>query len=1033
MPDVQGGSASGDPSQGSKQFWEGSLPPRLSRHWAGERVGAYELIERIDNDSGMGEVWRAERADQKFKRVAAIKFIKPGMDTRRLLEQFQRERQILADLKNENITVLHDAGTTEDGSPYLVMEYVTGLPIDEYCEQHRLSTRERLRLIEKLCRAVGSAHQALVAHCDLKPNNILVTRDGVPKLLDFGIAKVLKAEEAAGDSTITLAQLRLFTPSYASPEQVRSAPITTATDIYSLGVVICKVLTGKHPYDVDSNASLEAVVNTILHVGPARPSALKKGMDRDVDFIVLKCLRKEPRERYSSAAALADDISRHLAGEPIDTGNGWYVLRRTLHRYRVPLAVAAAVVLLLTAALITSLRAWQAADWQRYVATLGASSRALELYRAAEASELLDHVPQRFRQNWEWQYLVAHLDESAATLCGHTDAVLDVAFSPDGALLYSVSNDQTVGCWDIGSRRQMWSHQGHEDCVNCIAIDGAGCTIATGSADQDVRLWDARTGELLRTFENALGGSIVSLAFSSDGTKLVAGTATGDAPEGTIGIIDLSSGEVVSIPTGDYTINAIAFLPDGTTFLTGGEDGIVRRWDVSSGEELQSQEVPCWGITDIAVSPDGSRFFLGAKDHTIWTGDTKLESGVRRFARHDRSVTSLALSPDGSWLVSGSEDHAVRVSDTSTDNALRTYVGHEAAVRGVAFSADGAWLASCSADGTVKLWDAARSTRNSVLTVRSGDRDKDKYVHALAFSSDGALLVTGCRDGKLGLWNAVSGEPLCAPLVEQGGILAVVLLPDEQKLLFATGGSQEEENGVYVWDISAGWDASTDHVHKLSRITPNNRLVSRAAFSRDGRLVAITGHDETLAEIWDVRTGALAARLLGHAGPIHCLAFDQSGTLIATGSDDKTARLWDATTGSLLHTLHGHGGVVRQVTFSPDGGRIATASFDHTVRIWATASGRELQTLRGHSDVVLSVAFSPDGTRVVSGCQDHTIKVWDVTTGNDLLTLRGHDEAVHSLCFNSNGTLLASGARDGIVRLWRREKPTDSPDGRTSR
>ena len=233
----------------------------------GRRIGVYQIVEEIGH-GGMGEVYRASRADGQYEKQVALKLVRVGLDSPALLDRFRHERQILATLDHPNIARLLDGGTTEEGIPYLVMELIEGTPIDQYCEQHDLDIPRRLQLFLQVCSAVQYAHQRLVIHRDLKPSNVLVTADGIPKLLDFGIAKII--DPSVGEETTAL---RPMTPEYASPEQIRGEPITTATDVYSLGVVLYKLLTGRSPYAEKTRTPLE-LAKLICETEPARPSAL---------------------------------------------------------------------------------------------------------------------------------------------------------------------------------------------------------------------------------------------------------------------------------------------------------------------------------------------------------------------------------------------------------------------------------------------------------------------------------------------------------------------------------------------------------------------------------------------------------------------------------------------------------------------------------------------------------------------------------------------------------------------------------------
>ena len=311
----------------------------------GYRLGPYEFERRIGR-GGMGAVWLAKRHDHEYHKKVAIKMVKPGMDSQEILKRFRTERQVLANLEHPNIARLLDGGSTPEGMPYLVMEYVDGLPIDQYCERGKRPITERLQLFRAVCSAVQFAHQNLVVHRDIKTGNILVTADGTAKLLDFGIAKLLRPDPATVDPAQTRPGMRPMTMDYASPEQVMGEPITTASDVYSLGVLLFRLLTGKTPYGSDVR-SREALQQAICQKEPLRPSAviltdeksvvpdatqkmeaidesrdkarkrLRKKLTGDLDSIILMALRKEPLRRYTSAAQFSEDLGRYLAGEPV--------------------------------------------------------------------------------------------------------------------------------------------------------------------------------------------------------------------------------------------------------------------------------------------------------------------------------------------------------------------------------------------------------------------------------------------------------------------------------------------------------------------------------------------------------------------------------------------------------------------------------------------------------------------------------------------------------------------------------------------
>ncbi len=283
-----------------------------------EQLGAYKIIREIAH-GGMGLVYLAVRNDDEYKKQVAIKVIRRGMDTEDIIRRFRYERQILAELEHPNIARLLDGGSTDDGLPYLVMEYVEGSPLTKFCNTKNLSVSERLKIFLKVCNAVSYAHQHLVVHRDLKPSNIFVTNEGDVKLLDFGIAKLL---DDSTDATQTNTNLRAFTPDYASPEQIRGAKVTTASDVYSLGVLLYELLTRKLPYQMQ-NKTFDEISKAILTQNPSRPSSIRTENDpqskiqnlklnNDLDNITLMALRKEPSRRYASVQQFAEDIERYL-------------------------------------------------------------------------------------------------------------------------------------------------------------------------------------------------------------------------------------------------------------------------------------------------------------------------------------------------------------------------------------------------------------------------------------------------------------------------------------------------------------------------------------------------------------------------------------------------------------------------------------------------------------------------------------------------------------------------------------------------
>ena len=358
----------------------------------GKRIGAYKIVERI-GVGGMGEVFRARRADDQYKREVAIKLVRVGAGADSVIRRFKHERQILASLDHPNIAHLLDAGTTPDGVPYVVMDLIEGEPIDDYCNSHSLSTTARLELFLQVCSAAQYAHQRLIIHRDVKPTNILVTKDGVAKLLDFGISKILHSDTGDDSSASTMTMFRPLTPGYASPEQIKGEAITTSTDVYSLGVVLYELLAGHHPYR-NRDDTVEKIARAVCEIEPRKPSsmvrvveisahdhsrqsaALPLARDRqklsrqlagDLDNIILMALRKETERRYSSVEQFAGDIRRHLQSLPVIARHDTFSYRTSkfVTRHRGAAAAAVGVALVLLAGVMITRREAQIARAQQ--------------------------------------------------------------------------------------------------------------------------------------------------------------------------------------------------------------------------------------------------------------------------------------------------------------------------------------------------------------------------------------------------------------------------------------------------------------------------------------------------------------------------------------------------------------------------------------------------------------------------------------------------------------------------------------------
>jgi eukaryotic-like serine/threonine-protein kinase len=1031
------------------------LPSSAPTEEPGDRIGRYELVEKI-GEGGCGVVYLA-RQETPVRRQVALKVIKLGMDTRHVIARFEAERQALAMMDHSHIARVLDAGATDSGRPYFVMELVHGSKITDYCTQHHLSIRERLDLFIQVCQAVQHAHQKGVIHRDLKPSNILVTvKDGVPvpKVIDFGIAKATEGK-LTDETLFTAFEQFLGTPAYMSPEQaaMTSVDIDTRSDIYSLGVLLYELLTGTTPFDTRSLLALgvDELRRTIREKSPVRPSTVLrrradskvekaeqrgaknalalnsqlKSLSTDLDWIVMKCLEKDRGRRYETANGLAADLRRHLNNEPVlaRPPSRLYEFQKTLRRHKVGFAATAVAIVVLLAGVIAS--TWEA------VRAMRAESEQTRLRQQAEAESYTSDMNLCY-QDWTEGYLSRARERLNAHIPQPGQSDLR---GFEWRYLWNLCQDERLHTVEFPNDDQVWR----------LAATPAHSFVAA-ACEKTIRLLEPSTGRELTHFSypNPVAeNTCPALALAAGMTNLLAAHRA----EGVVGLWDLASRRLLmTFRPFTNTVSALALSPDGHFLAAVDRQQYygteLTLWDISSRPQpprlvrsysFEFEE----GMPALAFSSDGKVLVTAQSLIPEVVLDTWEVTTGRKLNRISNAsagnINAIAFSPDGMLLAASGVEGRINVWD-SANRTLKFHFDGHSAVTSLAFSADGAQLISGGGEGTIRRWDIPSQKAAGLWRLpQGGDL-------AVVFAPDGKSIVSGARDG-VGIWEPEPREPAKIVKVQQGWGWPTVS-PDSKSLIVSGHGSADSV-GATVWDIASGQHKFDLVYEDIGAQTP--------VFSPDGRYFALGGFGKKgLVGLWEPanwRKGAARVkpfRYLTNFFEAASVCFSPDRKILAvagqcfrpfepkepSGATNRLA-FWEVGSWKKLNLLPQAGvgtnewAAANTVAFSPDGRLLAVGSRNGCVRLWDFKEQRLLKESKefgGDNPSGVAVGFSSDSRWLASINLDWaSVDLWDMADPEHPRSVwLGPKDIVgiHWALFAPDNKSLITAHNDGLIKFW---------------
>ncbi|MBI3820432.1 MAG: protein kinase [Planctomycetes bacterium] len=1032
--------------------FDGALRP-------GVRIAGYEVLREIRR-GGQGIVYEA-RETPGGRRVALKTLIPEGDVSPRQLRRFEREIEIVSELRHPNIVNLYQSGVADDGSLYFAMEFIDGVPLDVHWQRQRLArgplkTSEIVGQFITICLALQHAHQKGVIHRDLKPSNILIDPSGDPHILDFGLAKEIAPESRGGRDRLTQSGDFAGSYIYAAPEQFRGEPgeLDVRTDIYALGMILYELITGRLPFPTD--VAIASIIHNIITKDPEAPSAIQAGggtrgnqrpradsgmfepVSRDLDAIVLTMLAKSRENRYQSVGGLIDDLKHYLAGEPIAASQNsrWHLLRRAAKRHPV-LSTATATVVVGAIAILSfyaETKRVAAAELRRdlYFSNLERGRVEVLAGRVPQAEDLLWRAHLSPPPEFEAVGALGGAELSGperthwalSELYASHPCLRSTQIPPGGPVNFQYCDETNqIGICVFDGRFQLRRYSDgalewelRDAMYRCCAF-AKNRVVFCGDRNGVVHILNTAEHKEIGTLDGCKS-AIEQIEISGDDRFVIATEMSSQLHiwdwrerKASFVLNEIPGPNLrfdVSRAVGEFKQDRIAI---------GSSNARPKLYQLSANGELtDGRDLPIPSAdTDtqrLLFTPDGSMVLVhvGATENKIYMCPTNEHSSLRRLSL--TKFNSFALSHSGNSIMQTSEAPSaihtttlVVPSKAALNSGESLLLGHRNVINKLVPGPDGTFLAS-DKSGALKIWEVENPRH--IQLVSPANARKRETIHVIDVERKGRRIISsGTKDGILSYWNLDESPEPRSVKASESYIYAAALDPNDPSR-FAT--SERNSGTIKMWDFSEKkekilWERSA-----------HERTISYLAFRPDGKMLASAGDSDRSIKLWTSSGDPIATKSL-HDERVSALAWSPDGRFVASTSVDRTIIIWPVDGNAPPRRLRGHTGRIYCIDWSGDGSTLVTGAGDDDegLRLWSAADGECLATVKSTGGRVFAVRFSPDGGLFAAGDAAGYIQIWNTRTREQLARFLVHEGAVFSMRWSGDGKYIYSSGEDNLV------------------